>query len=52
MQRLSQELLLYKVLSFTTGVPNLWPAGQRWPVKHLEVALDLLKNFFKIYMKN
>ena len=41
-------------VSFLTsaGVPNLWPAGQKWPTKPLEVALDLTTKKNKIYMKN
>ena len=36
-----------------TGVPNLWPAGQKWSAKPKKVALDLSKNKKnKIYMKN
>ena len=26
------------------GVPNLWPAGQKWPPKPQNVAQDLSKN--------
>ena len=29
---------------YNTGVPNLWPAGQKWPAKLQKVALDLSKN--------
>ena len=29
-------------------VPNLWPAGQKWPARPQKVALDLLKNFKNI----
>jgi len=29
------------VVGPNTGVPNLWPAGQKWPAKPLEVALNL-----------
>ena len=31
-------------------VPNLWPAGQKWPARPQKVALDLLKNL-KIYVQ-
>ena len=31
-----------------TVVPNLWPAGQKWPARPQKVALDLLKNFKNI----
>ena len=33
-------------------VPNLWPVGQKWPARPLEVALDLSTKKNKIYMKN
>ena len=29
---------------FKPGVPNLWPAGQKWNAKPQKVALDLSKN--------
>ena len=32
-------------------VPNLWPAGQKWPARPQKVALDLLKNFKNICAK-
>ena len=32
-------------------VPNLWPAGQKWPARPQKVALDLLKNFKNICTK-
>ena len=33
-------------------VPNLWPAGQKWPARPRKVALDLLKNFKNICATN
>jgi len=35
-----------------SGVPNLWPAGQKWPTKPLGVALDLSTKKNEIYVKN
>ena len=32
-------------------VPNLWPAGQKWPARPQKVALDLLDNFKNIYVQ-
>jgi len=37
---------------YISGFPNLWPTGQNWPAKPLEVALDLSTKKNKIYMKN
>ena len=39
------------MLCLRTRVPNLWPAGQKWPAKPQKVALDLLKNEKKICQK-
>jgi len=33
------------------AVPNLWPAGKKWPAKPRKVALALSKDWQKIYMK-
>ena len=33
---------------FRPVVPNLWPAGQKWPARPQKVALGLLKNFKNI----
>ena len=33
------------------GFPHMWPAGQKWPAKPLEVALDLSTKKYKIYVK-
>ena len=32
-------------------VPNLWPAGQKWPARPQKVALGLLKNFKNVCAK-
>ena len=29
-------------------VPNLWPAGQKWPARPQKLALEILKNFKNI----
>jgi len=38
-------------LASKIGVPNLWPIGQKWLTKPLEVALDLSTNRNKINEK-
>ena len=47
---LSDELFSVD-LEIRTVVPNLWPAGQKWPARPQKVALDLLKNFKNICAK-
>ena len=34
-----------------SGVPNMWPAGQKWSAKPLGVALDLSTKKNEIYVK-
>ena len=44
----SINLVMDSNLQYISVVPNLWPAGQKWPARPQKVALDLLKNFKNI----
>ena len=43
--------ITYSTSATRSVVPNLWPAGQKWPARPQNVALDLLKNFENICAK-